>query len=299
MDVRQLRYFLAVVDVGGFTKAAASCNVAQPSLSQSIGRLERELGALLFHRIGTGAVLTAAGEALVQSARQVLRDVETAEASVAAVVGLDGGHLDIAAVPTLATDPVAKEIARFRDRYPDVVVRLTSSENEVSVVSMITGGECELGVVELPASAPRLVVHEVACHEIVAVCAKTLWPARSRRARLEELSDLPLITTPPGTSTRDLIERAFAEVGSTPTIGVETSAREAIIPLLRSGAGAAFFPRSIARQISREHTVVISIEPKIERRVGLVHRDGPLSPAAMAFVAIARDIASTGLTSSR
>ena len=89
MDLRRLRLFMAVVDEGGFTRAAESEFVSQPSVSQAIRELEDELGTPLFHRVGRGVVLTAAGEALVGPARQALRDVESATAAVAAVVGLE------------------------------------------------------------------------------------------------------------------------------------------------------------------------------------------------------------------
>ena len=80
IDVRQLRFFLAVVDHGGFSKAAEQLMVAQPSLSQAIATFEKELGIPLFHRVGRGVVLSEAGQALVGSARTVLRDVDEATA---------------------------------------------------------------------------------------------------------------------------------------------------------------------------------------------------------------------------
>ena len=79
MDIRQLKYFLAVADHNGFSRAAQHLMVAQPSLSQAIATFERELGMPLFHRIGRGVVLSEAGAALVGPARVVLRDLDEAE----------------------------------------------------------------------------------------------------------------------------------------------------------------------------------------------------------------------------
>src|ERR1700760_1075314 len=101
MDLRRLRLFLAVVDGGGMTRAAQSEHVSQPSVSQAIRELEAELRTPLFRRV----VLTVAGEALVEPARQVLRDVETGRAAVESVAGLTAGRLDLGALPTLAADP--------------------------------------------------------------------------------------------------------------------------------------------------------------------------------------------------
>src|SRR5215831_13770345 len=113
MELHQLRYALAVVDHGTFTAAAAACFVAQPSLSHAVRALERELGAELFHRVGRRPTLTAAGEAFVPAAREVLRDLETLRAAVAAVSGLVAGHLDLVALPTLAVDPVTPLVGAF------------------------------------------------------------------------------------------------------------------------------------------------------------------------------------------
>src|SRR5436309_13999589 len=128
MDLRRLRLFLAAVDHGGFTRAAEAEYVSQPSVSQAIRELEGELGTPLFHRVGRGVVLTAAGEALVPPARQALRDVETARTTVAAVAGLEAGRLDLAALPTLAVDPVAPLTGAFRTAHPRVTVSLQDPE---------------------------------------------------------------------------------------------------------------------------------------------------------------------------
>ena len=100
MDVRQLTYFLAVVDHGGFTRAAEQLLIAQPSLSQTIKGLERELGVPLFHRIGRRVVLSEAGEELVGPARVVVRDLEAARSAVDDLRGVRSGRLDVVAMPS-------------------------------------------------------------------------------------------------------------------------------------------------------------------------------------------------------
>src|SRR5215475_9500598 len=107
MDLRQLGYVLAVVDEGGFTRGAAAAHVSQPSLSQAVRALERELGVELFHRAGRRVHLTAAGTVFVDAARAVVRDMATLNAAVDAVRGVVSGTLDLVALPTLAVDPLA------------------------------------------------------------------------------------------------------------------------------------------------------------------------------------------------
>src|SRR4051794_28969743 len=118
MDLRQLGYVVAVVDEGGFTRAAEAMHVAQPSLSQAVRTLEAELGVELFHRSARAVRLTAAGQALLGPARQALRDAASARAAVAAVVGLEAGHLDLTCLPTLAVHPLTELVGRFRRAHP-------------------------------------------------------------------------------------------------------------------------------------------------------------------------------------
>src|ERR1700739_923832 len=122
MDERRLQYFLAIVDEGGVTRAAERLRVAQPSLSQALRSFERELGVQLFDRVGRGLRLPSAGEALVGPARQVLRAIDEARGAVTGVVELSTGTLEIAALATLAVDPMAPLIGRFRERHPGIRV---------------------------------------------------------------------------------------------------------------------------------------------------------------------------------
>src|SRR5580698_10433988 len=129
MDERRLSYFLAVVDEGSVTRAARRLRVAQPSLSQAVRALESELGAALFDRVGRGLRLSAAGEALVGPARQVLRAFDEARDAITGIVELTTGRLELAALATLAVDPMANLIGRFRERYPGIEVRVHEPES--------------------------------------------------------------------------------------------------------------------------------------------------------------------------
>lgn len=122
MDARQLRYFLAVVDQGGINRAAETLLIAQPSLSQSISALERELGVPLFHRVGRRLVLSDAGETLVGPARVVLRDLEDAKASVDALKELRAGRVDLITMPSPGIEPLTTILTSFSRTYPSVTV---------------------------------------------------------------------------------------------------------------------------------------------------------------------------------
>lgn len=289
MNSRQLAYFLAIVDEGGVGNAAAALRIAQPSLSRALQGLERDLGVPLFHRIGRGLVLSPAGEALVDPARLVLRDLRQAERSVVDVRTLAGGQLDIASLATLAADPVAGMIGGFRRRYPGVGVSLADPETGSAVGALVRSGECELGFAHIPPLAKDLVVRPLAVQRLVVVTppSRRTQSARPRPLGLAALARLAWVVTPVGTSTRTLLDETLHGLGETPTIAVEVTQREAIVPLVLAGAGAALLPENLAQDAQRRGVVVRTTTPAVERRIGIVHRDAPLSPAAAAFLALA------------
>jgi len=291
MDIRQVEYVLGVVDAGTFTGAAQALHVSQPSLSQGVARLERELGVALFERLGRRVVLTAAGEALLEPARQALRAIETAQAAVAAVAGLTGGHLDVVCLPTLAVDPVAGLVGAFRRAHPQITVRVTEPEDPETLAAFVRAGSCEIGVTEIPVTTGSdLQTQPLAAQEYLAVLAAGTKPAvmTSPVVTIEQLAEWPLVTTPPGTSTRRQLEEAFALAGLTPDIAVETSHREMIVPLVLAGAGAALLPEPLARDAAARGARAHPLVPPVIRQVGVVHRPGPMSPAARAFLTITR-----------
>jgi len=286
MDLRRLRLFLAVVDEGGFTRAAESEFVSQPSVSQAIRELEEELGTPLFHRVGRGVVLTPAGEALVGPARQTLRDVESATAAVAAVVGLESGRLDLCALPTLAVDPVAPLVGTFRTRYPGVTVRLLDSDGPAELASLVASGDAEVGITVDHTANAALEAVPLATQEMLVVLPPGTSPV-GRAVAARDLGGHPIVTTPSGTSTRQLLDDAFASANVTPYVAVVTAQREAVLPLVLAGAGATLLPEPAAVDAERLGAVVAPLRPRITRRIVAVHRDAPRSPAAAAFLALA------------
>lgn len=164
MDLRRLAYFVAVVEHGSVTAAAAALHVAQPSLSQSIRALERDMAVELFDRRQRPLALTAAGKALLDPARRVLADLADARAAVGCVVGLAAGWLDVAVLDALAVD-VAPALAEFRRRHPGVPVRVHGPRDEDDLVRHVVDGRCELGVTYLPVEHPAVRVEPVGRQE--------------------------------------------------------------------------------------------------------------------------------------
>jgi LysR family carnitine catabolism transcriptional activator len=290
MEIRQIEYVVGVAEHGGFTRAAASLHVTQPALSEGVARLEAELGVLLFDRVGRRTLVSSAGQAFLEPARQVLRDLAVLRTSVGAVAGLEAGTLEIAALPTLAVDPLARLIGAFREAYPQIVVHVDQPEETFAVPTLIRTGRVEIGLAELPVTTPGLVTEPLLDQELVAVLPPSSKLSSRRRLRITDLAATALIMTPAGTSMRRAIDAAFTAADASPIVAVETDQREAIVPLVLANAGAGILPRPMAEAAAALGAVTVPLSPPLRRSVGLVWRRGPLSPAARAFLDIARAI---------
>jgi DNA-binding transcriptional LysR family regulator len=291
MDLRRLGLFVAVVDEGGFTRAAEAAHVSQPSVSQAIRELETELGTRLFHRLRRGVVLTPAGEALLGPARQVMRDVDTARTAVASVTGLEAGRLDLCSLPTLAVDPLAPLVGGFRTTYPGVEVTLADPDDAADLAAMVADGTCEVGLTVGTPDDPSLASMALTDQELVAVYPPGV--ASRRTTTIQQLVELPLVSGMPGTSTRRQLEDACRDAGVAPRFAVVTAQREAIVPLVLAGAGATMLPRPLARTAAALGATVVPFRPAVRRTVVLVTRRGPRSPAADAFLDVATAAAAT------
>lgn len=296
MDLRQVEYVVAIVDHGGFTRAAAALGLSQPSLSQSVRRLEEELGAPLLARAGRRVELTAAGESFLGPARRLLREAQRARDAVAAHAGLTAGTLDLVALASLAVDPVAGLVAGFRGRHPGVTVRMLNPASPAHLLELVRSGRAEAGITEADRPPAGLVSVALAVQPLVAVLPPGRLTAGSAAVPVtpDELAAEALVVTPPGTSLRALVDRfvAAAAAASSPGSGpatlraaVETDQRDMLVPLVLRGAGTAVLPPALAADAAAKGAVVRPLDPPLERRIVLVHPPQGLSPAAAAFVA--------------
>ncbi|WP_024793650.1 LysR family transcriptional regulator [Tomitella biformata] len=288
MDFRQARYFLAVVENEGINGAADALSVAQPTVSQALRSLERELGVQLFFRIGRGMVLSAAGRSLIGPSRQLLRDVTAVEDMLAADDGEVAGRLDIAAFPGLGTGEFLDLVARYRGAYPKVSVRISDLRGESSSAGVIRDGHSEFVLAHLPVEGgDGLDVIELGSQEYWLVYPPgTELPEGT--VRLAELPDIPMVFVPRGGSLGDAIEAGIRDSGARPPIAVLTEHREARLPLVLAGVGGSLVERSVA-ELAKDRVVVRRCEPSFTRAFGLVFNAGALSPVGQAFVDLVRD----------
>jgi len=294
MDSRKLAHFVAVADHGGFTAAAKAVFVSQPALSLAVKDLEAEVGAPLFTRTGHRVSLTAAGAALLGPARHVLRDLEIGRAAVAAVTGLVAGSLSLASLPTLAADPTAQMVGEFRRHHSGVRVDLAAPEDSDDLFTLVESGSCELGVTDAVDVPDSLAAVALGTQELVFILPPGSDGAGEDPLAALEREEVPLVVAPAGTSTRRLLDQHIRELGREPPLAVVSAQREAILPLVIAGAGAALVPEAMASIAEQLGAVVARPNPPAVRDLVLVHPLGSLSPAATRFIELNRGAPSGG-----
>jgi DNA-binding transcriptional LysR family regulator len=290
MELRHLRYFLAVADTHNFTQAAANCYVAQSALSQQIARLEKEVGAALFSRTSRSVRLTAAGELLEPLARRILADVENAQAELDALAGLRRGQLRLGLVQTEA-GPLAlvKALADYHARYPGIdlhVVNAPSSEMAAAVQS----GALDVAVVGLaPRQIPEGLDHQVLGTDPLVVVVPGDHPLADRE--VVDLADLPdshqLIQFARGSGLRRQVEAAFARAGVEPGRHFEVAQIHDMVRLASAGVGVTVVPRASVHEVLHGGAKALRIaDPAAVHHVSVVYDSTRLAPAAAAFLRI-------------
>ena len=291
MDTRKLKYFLAVVDHGGFNRAAEHLLIAQPSLSQTIAGLEKELGVPLFHRIGRRAVLSDAGKELVGPARLVMRDLDAAQSAVQALRGVRSGQLDIVTMPSPGIEPLTSMIAAFTRSYPSVRLNVEAAFTPEEVIESVRNGSTEIGLAGA-ATAIRVPGVEVLALErqplilIVNPQADTFGPGEA--IAREDLNGHRLIASQRGSLMRWLVDDALAR-GVNAEIVVEVAHRTSVLPLVLAGVGHAVMPSSWAPTAGKAGLRTLLIEPVSHLEVAILSRKDDLTPAARAFLQVAKD----------
>lgn len=286
MDLHLATYFVAVIDHGGITKAAQALYISQPSLSQAIRTLERKLGVTLFDRTGRRLELTEAGARVEVIARRVLADVERARLRVGAVRELRSGTVDIVTESAFAVAPLVAIVRDFRSRFDKVIVRILAADGPAGILASLRSGRAEIGLIDSTADHSTFVFTPLGTQELVLAASPSLSvDADDGVVARESVRSLPLLLDLSDPSTGSLLADIISDGAR--NVMVDCSHPPTIRELVTRGVGATIAPReSVAEQIPDATTY--SLDPPLRRDFGLIMRSGQPSPAAAAFVAVAR-----------
>ncbi len=292
MELRQLRYLVALADERHFTRAAQREHIAQPALSQQIRRLEQSVGLPLVERTTRHVAMTEAGDLLVARARRILAEVEAADAELRRLAGMETGRVTVGVIHTMGPVDVSLALALFRQRHPGVELTVRENSSE-ELAEMLRVDELDLAFLSVTEriQSHGLSLLQLVSEELVVVLPPDHPLATRRRVRMVELAEEQFISYRVGARLRELLLAAGEHAGFEPRVTLESNESQRIRRLVARRMGVAILPRSDAEAPGAETAFVALVDPPLRRDITLAWReDRRHSPAAIEFLALSREL---------
>jgi DNA-binding transcriptional LysR family regulator len=282
MDLRQLRFFVAIAEERNFTRAAERLHIAQPAVSVAIRNLEEQLGLSLFSREGKKVTLTAEGEVFLGHAREILARVHNAEREMGEMRGLEMGQVRIGVPAQLGSYYFPQLLFAFKQRYPKLRCGVYEYGTR-RIGELLSKGALELGVVTTSTAPADLEVRPFLQEEMVA-CVPADHPfARQATVSHQEFAAQPLVLFERNYFHREVISQTSEHSGTTPSIVFETNLIPLIKYLVRKGVGIT----TLLRRVIQEEPDLVGVPfvPPISFELAIAwEKDSSLSKANQAFV---------------
>ena len=298
MEFHQLRYVCAIADTGNFSRAAERCQIAQPSLSQQVLKLEGDLGAKLFDRLGRSVRLTEAGRVFITHARAILEQMEMARLSVADKIADLRGSTAVGVIPTVAPYLIPSYAAAFAKNYPDAKLRIVEETTSVLVESL-RDLSIDVAILALPLRHKDLELFPIRTEPLFAVMRKDHPRASAESLALKDLRGESFVMLRDGHCFRDLSIRTCTRARITPNIAFESGQFSSLLAMVAAGVGVSLVPEmAIDRNVSCRY-IRLNDAQATRTIVAAVLRGRSLNRVQMAFVSGIRGVATEALRGKR
>ncbi|MEU9375859.1 LysR family transcriptional regulator [Streptomyces sp. NPDC048255] len=286
MSLRQMEYFLTVVEESSFTRAAEALHVTQPALSHQVKALERSVGGQLLERMPRGVRLTPMGRAFLPHAQLAVRSARQAERAARAAAGAVGGELHVATVHALAVGMLPAVAARWRKRHPGVALVLREYGSTEALEEQLERGVADLAVGPEPKEWTGPVV-PAGREELVLVVPFDDPLAGRGAVRLAELADRDWIrcAMEPVVQGQPFIDWACGTAGFTPRTVLRTEHTSTAVRMAAAGVGIVVAPAHMVRGAVGEDCALLSLDPPWHRSLAVFSRVA-LTGAAAAFAGL-------------
>jgi DNA-binding transcriptional LysR family regulator len=293
IELRHLRYFVAVAEELNFTRAAERLGINQPPLSLQIQQLEKGMGTQLFRRHTRGVELTDAGKLMLEEARVILRQVETAKTGVQRRVRGETGQVIVGSAGATYFHPLIPAIFReYHLKYPDVILAPQASSTKL-LVAQVRAGQIDVAFIRPPiGDNDGLAIEPLVDEQTVIVVPAGHPLSNSASVPLAALAKetFVLCSRAQNPGCHDSIVAACQRAGFTPALGQEAPQVVSVIPLVAAGLGVSIVPRSTSR-ILVDGVRYLPVEGDAPRSlIGLAHRRNDRSQAVQNFVTVARHV---------
>ncbi|MET3999268.1 LysR family transcriptional regulator [Marinobacterium sp. MBR-109] len=292
MDIRSLRYFVAVVEQGGFSAAAEQLHIAQPAVSMAIRKLEQSLQLQLFHRNERRVSLTDEGQVLLRHAHSILRAVQDAEREMHELHALERGEVRVGVPGMLGSYYFPPILMAFRHRYPQLRLEVVEAGTR-QLQQMIHCGEIDMGVIVADTPPDDLETHSFLQAQMMAVLPVDHNLAGSDSISYDAFFAEELVLFKEGYFHREVIDRLSTEAGVSPHIGFETN----LIPLIKQIVSHGFGITTLLEMVVADDPQLIALpfEQPVWLDLSLAWRKGHLlSRANRTFVDFVLEQAGNG-----
>jgi len=275
MADRRLQVFHTVARLLSFTKAAETLHMTQPAVTFQIRQLEEYFNTRLFDRTHNRISLTAAGQQVFQYADQILSLYSEMDSKVRELTGDVSGVLLIGASTTIAEYVLPSLLGEFKERCPDINIRLSVS-NSVGVVHMVENNSVDVGIVESPISNKNLIV-EVCWHDdLVVICPPDHELAGKSSVPISSMVEMPFICREEGSGTREFICDYLGQNSlnlDDLNLSMEMGSPEAVKSAVEAGLGISIVSKAtVAKEIRLGTLKAIPLDPPLERPFSIVHQ---------------------------
>ncbi len=292
MEIRQLKAFLAIAEYKTFTAGARQVNITQAAISMQIRQLEDEVGLQLFTRTPRRVIVTEAGEYLMERARRILREHDSALAEIAELAGAEHGRLRIGSASAMfATQQLPGILEKLKGRFLKAEITVSSGTSQ-TLVDKIQHGDIDIAFVSLPVETSNVQTDLLFSDEIVAIAHPRHPLAKEKFISAATLAGEQLILGEHGGNTRRMIDDFFAAANVRPNVVMELNRQEAITQMVENNMGVGIAgAKNVAKEIREKRLVSWLIEgAEIKWDLGLARlRGGYFSPIAKEFVRFCKE----------
>ena len=288
MDIESLKLFCDVIQLKGFTQAAAANSVTQSAVSQRLKSLEKRFGLPLIERHGTELLLTKAGQAVYKGARRILGELRELEEQLQGIDGQVAGSVKLAAIYSVGLYELDPYVKKFLKSYPEIEVQIEYSRSN-KIYQDIANGSVDLGIVAYPTNRPQLRWIPFLQDELVLICSPDHPFARNESISLKKLTAQPFVTFQRDIPTRRALDEIFRKNGVAVVTKAEFDNIELIKRAVEIGIGVAIVPSmTVKSEIQAGLLKALSLaEGPFTRPLAILYRRGrSLPPALKKLIAV-------------
>ncbi|MED0678524.1 LysR family transcriptional regulator [Aneurinibacillus thermoaerophilus] len=291
MDIRHLQCFLKVAQCKSFTKAAQALYLTQPTISKMIKNIEKELGVVLFNRLGKQVELTDAGQIIFAQAQDIVNSFYNLSSELDDLMNLKKGHIRIGLPPMIGSSFFPKVLGKFREQYPDVTIQLVE-DGAKKVEADVENGVLDIGVVLSPTNEEVFHSFSLVKERLMLLVHPSHSLANREAVSLCELAQEPFVFFREDFALHDRIIAECVQAGFQPRVIYENSQWDFISEMVAANFGIALLPEPICRELDADRIRVLPlIEPIIPWHLVMIWRkDRYLSFAAREWIRFTQDL---------